>query len=498
MHSRWLAILTGLFILVASVLGLRLWQSFQVARETLAAVQITQPSVLKNIPFGASRGGLILANPYTAQVYAAKEDTPALAAIDGRTNEIVAEIPLRGFHEGITFNPNENEIYIGQTFSRTIRVIDGETNQVAREIPVPGGSPIGAIAFDTNTNRLYVIQNDIKTVAIVDYRDGALLGTLPIDGHYGDLGINPQTERLYVTSPLENKVTVVDTANDSIVAVIPLGNNPKAIALNPATRRVYVTVANDNAVAVIDGATNTRVTTIPVGETPIDVAVNPYTNRVFVSNLASQDISVIDGATNRVAATIPLELQAGWLAVLPNLNRVYVSSSEGHAALLLQDLPVRFDSENLILSNENVRGLAVDSETIRADWNELQFDDAGWSNAVSGDCLRHMPRLDDTAQWIGLPDCSQRKQTALFRQLFRLSTRPVYAALYLRANQSAQVYLNGQFVGKTKLWTTENWFDLTPYLRQGDNALAVRIDKNREGGYTALLFHAALLSPNAR
>lgn len=492
MYSRLIVIVIGIFTVVAIILSARLFQTLESKRSTLASAAVPQPSVLDKISFGASRGGLIIANPYTNQVFVAEEDVPALAAIDGRTHKISAEIPLRGFHEGIALNPTKNEIYVGQAFSQTVRVIDGNTNKVAREIPVPGGSPIGAIAFDSNANRLYVIQNDIKTIAILDYGDGTPLGTLPIDAHYGDLEINPQTERLYVSSPLENKVTVVDTSSNSIVTTILVGNNPKGIAVNPATQRIYVGIADDNVVAVIDGAMNTLVTTIPVGEGPSNIAVNPFTNRIYVSNLTSQDLSIIDGASSRVIATVPLEVQAGWLGILPSLNRVYMSSGEGHGVVVIQDAPARASREKLILSDTNVRGFAFDSTEPPTNWNQVDFDDSRWSAAASGSCLRNRPRLDNDAAWIGLPDCSQHKQTALFRDVFDLPTEPLHAALYLRADPLAEVYVNGQLLGKTRLWTTEYWYDLKPHLRAGKNVLAVRVDKNLKGGYVALLFRAGL------
>lgn len=496
MNSRLTALFIGLFALVALVLGWRLFQTLEGARGTFAPVTLTQPSVLDKVSFGASRGGFIVVNPSTAQVYAAEEDVPALAAIDARTGKVTAEIPLRGFHEGIALNPTKNEIYVGQAFSQTVRVIDGYTNKVARELPVPGGSPIGALAFDTNTNRLYVVQNDIKTIAILDYRDGTLLGTLPIDAHYGDLKINSQTERLYVSSPLENKVRVVDTSNDSIVTTIPVGNNPKGIAINPATQQIYVAITNDNAVAVIDGETNTLLTTTPVGEAPIDVAVNPYTDRVYVSNFNSQDFSIIDGPSHRVVATLPLPAPSGFLAVLPHFNRVYMSSSEGHGVVVIQDAPARASGESLILSDTGVLGLAVENAEPPAQWNQADFDDSRWTDAAHEVCLQNMPRLDNDAKWVWLPGCSQYKQTVLFRRTFDLSAKPQQAVLSLRADDTAQVYLNGHLLGETRVWTTENWYDLAPFLVQGKNVLAIQA--RNEMGYGALLFQGTLSGSNTR
>lgn len=493
MTLRLYKILIVAFVVLVALLGISLFQSLTTVRARVTPPLLSTPQLTAFISFGKSRGGAITANPYTRQIFAAQEDVPALGLIEAETNMLAQSTPLRGYHTGLTIDFVKNEIYVAQEFSQTVRVIDGATSTVVRELPVPGGSPIGELAFDPNDNHLYVIRNDIASVAVLDYRDGALLSTLPVDAHYGDLALNPQTQRLYMSSPLENKVTVVDTANDSIMATIPVGKNPKGVAVNPATNRVYVAIADDHAVGVIDAGTNKLLTTIPVGTTPIEVAVNPLTNRIYVSNLASKDVTIIDGRTELVVAQIPLEAQPGPLAVLADLNRVYVSTDEGHGVYVIQDTLKPTLTTLAAVSDETLRGFPANSDSLPREWNQPDFDDRSWVPSTDTDCAGQDPLpAYEQAKWVWLPNCTQHAQMVLFRKTFELPHTNYQGVLRFRADDNARLYLNGQPLGVTRSWTTVFWHDLSPYLRQGKNVLAIEA-QNGTGGYGAVMFRADLV-----
>jgi YVTN family beta-propeller protein len=498
MNSRLIGILIGTFLFVALILGWRALQTLDTARNTLTPQAGAAPRVDKTVSFGKSRATVIVANPYTAQVFVAEDDVPALARIDANTNQVTAEIPLRGYHTGAAIDVVKNEIYIAQEFSQTVRVINGTTNKIARELPVSGGSPIGELAFDSNTALLYVIQNDLNQIAVLETVRGDLVGTLPLNAHYGDLAINPQTHRLYITSSLEDKVTVVDTTTHAMVATIPIGKNPKYIEVNPATNRIYVSVLNDNVVAVIDGITNEVLTKIPT-DTPLALAVNPLLNRVYVGNFNSKALTVIDGETNRVRALLPLEATPTLLAVLPALNRIYISSDEAHGVFVIHDAVEKSHTELSLTSDETVRGLRLIDNAAPLNWHQPDFDDRSWSNAVRANCLGFdlLPPYPNS-KWIWLPGCSQYKESILLRKTFDLPSDNIQGVLRVRANEASEVHLNGQELGATRLWATEFWFDLTPYLRQGKNVLAVRANHINDGGYGAVLFQGTLSATNGR
>lgn len=487
MLSRLIAPIFVLFVLIVVTLAYRTGVFMVQLRDSAPVNRPLPPSVVDTISFGTSRGGVIAANPSTSQIFVAQEDVPALAEIDATTNRITAVPGLGGYHTGIAVNEAQNEIYVSQEFSKTIRVINGTTGKFERELPVDGGSPIGGLAFDPNDNHLYVIQNDIKAVAILDYRHGAPVGTIPINAHYGDLALNPQTQRLYIASPLDNQITIVDTSNDSILKTIPTGKNPKALAVNSATNRIYVAVADDNVIGVIDGLSNALIANIPVAASPIGVAVNPLTNRIYTSNLVSKDMTIIDGNTNTVVATVQLPEQPGPLAMLAELDRVYVSSDEGHGVFVIQDSASTSSGSLSFVSDETVRQMQLKDGAPPADWTQPTFDDQSWNAAVRENCSGRdpMPAFAQ-AEWIWDTGCVQAKHTLLLRKTFDLPKADSKGVLRLRVDEAAQVYVNGQRLGDARSWTTEFWYDLTPYLRQGRNVLALQAENNL--GYGEIVF----------
>lgn len=491
MRPRLLILFLFTFAIVAAVLGFQLYEDLVAARLQASPKDLPTLRLLATIAFGASRATVIVANPYTDQVFAAQEDVPALANIDAHTNRITKAIPLRGYHTGMAIDVVANEIYVTQEFSQTVRVINGKTNEIARELPVPGGSPLGELAFDSNRNLLYVIQNDIGRIAILEKFRGDVVGTLPINAHYGDLALNPQTERLYVTNPLDNQVTVVDTATETIVATIPVGNNPTRIEVNPVTNRVYVSISNDGVIAVIDGATNRVVKTIAVGKSPVGLAVNGATNRIYVAESENPHLTIIDGLTEQVLTQIPLETPPGLIALLPDLGRIYVSSGEGHGVYVVQDQAPVPATASPVLSDENARVWRVNGGELPADWNQPEFDDSGWAAAAPGACLSGAPLdVQKAGKWIWLPGCNQHKETVLVRKKFILPIDTVQGTLRIRAADTGRVFVNGHALGETRVWTTEYWYDLAPFLREGTNVLAIQVNHDHDGGYGAVIFEA--------
>ena len=305
-----------------------------------------QPTVIATISFGASRAGVIAANPVTNRVYAVQSDLNTIAVIDGSTNTILTTVPTSGFHCDIDVNPVTNLVYVSQAFAGNVRIIDGATNNFI-DLPVPSLiHTVCDLAVNPATNRLYVIRHNNNDVAVFDASPvfptppnflGAIsLGLPPTCCFLREIAVNPSTNRIYVANAIGNKVIVIDGATNFIVAQVSV-NTPHGIGVNPATNRIYVS-DSANSVSVIDGASNAVVMTIPVGSGPFGVGVNPATNRIYVANNGSNNVSVVDGATNTVVATVPVGLQSTHLAVVPSTSRIYVANDGGHSVSVIEDL----------------------------------------------------------------------------------------------------------------------------------------------------------------
>ena len=324
------------------------------------------PTVIATISFGSSRTGVISANPATNKVYAAREDDPSIAVINGNTNTVITTIPTFGFHTGIAANPVTNRIYVSQQFAGAVRVIDGSTDTVITDFGVPGlVHTIGDVDVNPATNRIYVIRANNNDISVHDGVTHAQLATVNCLGtcHSGNLAVNPTTNRIYVTNPPSDTVTVVNGVTNMVITTISVGDHPVGVDVNPVTNLIYVANVVSSNLSVIDGVTNTVVDTIPVGTNPLGVGVNPETNRIYVANFGSDNVSIINGATNTIVATVPVVQAPGNVAVIPSTSRVYVAKGD-HTVSVIEDKVYNFTGffqpvDNLPTLNTVKAGSAV-------------------------------------------------------------------------------------------------------------------------------------------
>lgn len=340
---RLFQLLPALGLVIAVVAWLVVRQPFTAPRSRMAA-----------IAFGQDRPGVIAANPITRRVYAADEDRPGLAVIDGAADAVLATIPTEGYHAGVAADPTTNRVYVAQQFAGRVRIIDGGDNSVVGDLAVPGlVQTVGDLALDPVSQRLYVVRANNNDVAVFDTTSNAYLGavafglpsapgcpTVPCGG--GGIAVNPATHRIYLADAATAEVVVIDGASQRLLSRVAVGKGPLRIAVNPVTNTIYVTNRLDGSVSVIDGASHRVVATVAAGAAPIGIAVNPNTNRVYIANMENRSLSVIDGASNLVVATIPLGVQATFAAVLPGAGRIYVSGGEDHTVKVVDDAAAPF------------------------------------------------------------------------------------------------------------------------------------------------------------
>lgn len=302
-----------------------------------------QSTVIATISFGSSRAGVIGANPVTNKVYAAREDDPSIAVIDGNTNTVITTIPTAGFHVGLAVNPHTNRIYVSQQFAGAVRVINGSTDTVITDFAVPGlVHTVGDVAVNPATNRIYVVRADNQDISVHDGVTHAQLATVSCAGtcHSGNLAVNPATNRIYVTNPPNDTVTVVDGVTNMVITTISVGDHPVGVDVNSVTNLIYVTNVGGSTLSVIDGAKNTVVDTVAVGTSPLGVGVNHETNRIYVANLGSDTVSIIDGATNTIVETVPVVQTPAAVAVIPSTSRVYVAKGDRSVSVIEDLIPL--------------------------------------------------------------------------------------------------------------------------------------------------------------
>ena len=94
-------------------------------------------------------------------------DANGVLVIGGRTNRVIAKIPVGQGPQGVAANPKTGTVFVTNHFDLTMSAINGRTNAVTAAIPI-GGDP--AALVNPSDAKIYVANFD-GTVTV--------LGTCP-------------------------------------------------------------------------------------------------------------------------------------------------------------------------------------------------------------------------------------------------------------------------------------------------------------------------------
>ena len=282
--------------------------------------------IVASIPVGVFPEGVAV-NRLTNRVYVANlvgqpippfmQAPNTVTVIDGARNRVVDEIVTGlNFQIGLAVDESRNLIYVA-TLDNGVGVIDGKTDQVIANIPVDGEPVFPGI--NPFTKSVYV-SNQKGWVSLLDEDENNIIATIPLsdgdsDGEPEGVAVDPISNRVYVANlDPEGSVWAIDGSTNTVIATIPVGNSPYGIAVNPLTRRVYV--ANSctetfpspcsETVSVINERTNQVLATVAVGGIPVATAVDELRNLIYTGNGSPGGVSIINGKNNHLLTTIPL------------------------------------------------------------------------------------------------------------------------------------------------------------------------------------------------
>jgi YVTN family beta-propeller protein len=322
---------------------------------TVSVIDGKTDRVVATIPVGADPHGiaatyeedgnnaldsnLLLKFPYT---YVANTGSNTVSVIDGKTDRVVATIPVGADPHGIIVSNTLGKVYVTNSGSNTVSVIDGKMNEVVASILV-GSNPEGLCQmFQNGTNAgttaaittIYVINTGSNTVSVIDGKTDRVVATIPVGADPHGIIVSNTLGKVYVTNSGSNTVSVIDGKMNKVVAKIPVGSNPHRLALFMST--VYVTNSGSNTVSVIDGKTDRVVATIPVDQLPRGIAVDS-SGFAYTTNKVASSVSIIDGKTNKVVATIPVgRIPNGVVASSSySFNKIYITNSGSNSVSII-------------------------------------------------------------------------------------------------------------------------------------------------------------------
>lgn len=202
-------------------------------------------ATLTKVDTGGANPDAITFDPKGQTVWAFNHTGKSAAAIDAKTNQLVATIPLSGTAETGQVDAAAGRVYVNIEDANAIDVIDIATKKVVAHWPVaPGSEPTG-MALDTATHRLFVGAG--PAMVMMDSTNGKVVASVPICGGTDATWYDAGT-KLAFSSCRDGKITVARVTGDtlSVVQTIETAAGSRTMALDASTHRLYVAGAKPN------------------------------------------------------------------------------------------------------------------------------------------------------------------------------------------------------------------------------------------------------------
>jgi len=230
-------------------------------------------------------------------------------------------------------------IYDGGTIVR-----NGRTNGIIATIPL-GGCPI-ATTYDFRYNRVWVgaqCGGGNDPLFAVDAHNFNVVGPIGTGGVMGAIIANSANGRLYVTESVGGTTSKRVNPKTFKVTTNAFGI---VMAINARYSILYASTITGNNLQIINGIPDPEVvvSTIPLSYSPASMGVNQELGHIYLMNTAGDSIEVRNGGTGALIATFSLApfgvSPNGGMAVDSVRGRIYVTgtTSSGPVILVIEDL----------------------------------------------------------------------------------------------------------------------------------------------------------------
>ncbi len=154
-----------------------LWDS------ALAVLDCSTNTVVKRIDIYAEPGCGVCCDWRDNKVYASSHRIGHLFVIDGQTDSVIREVPMRPGPGYLCYNPRRNEVYCaidGHWNDSVVCVLDCETDTVVATIVT--GVHIIAPTYNPVSDKVYCLRNytDLMSLAVIDCVEKRVVADLPL------------------------------------------------------------------------------------------------------------------------------------------------------------------------------------------------------------------------------------------------------------------------------------------------------------------------------
>jgi DNA-binding beta-propeller fold protein YncE len=283
------------------------------------------------------------------KVYVANERSNSISILDSNSGSL-KEIFIDTIPHDVEVNDKIHHVYIsGKSPSETISIVNGRTDELLQQIPL--NQEPRDIEVDEKESKLYFAGKD--SIRLID-DDGAnplnidQVKKYDIEGNYSKIAVDEEAEKVYVINEYPPELLIFDLDLKLLEKLsIPDKKEPLDIEINENDHSVYV-ITEKNFYKQYNG---TGMTGVELNNKPRTLEVNEASNIVYV--ISDHDVSIINGTTNtKIDKIIPLLGPLLELEVNEASNNVYVLSE--HDLYSLNEITKRISDINVTEPLSNI------------------------------------------------------------------------------------------------------------------------------------------------
>ena len=251
-----------------------------------------------------------------------KSPSETVSIIDGRTDNLLQNIPLDQEPRDIEVNEKESLLYLAG--KNGVMLIDDTGSYPLSIDPVRQynvTANYSKIAVDEEAERVYIINQDPPELLTFD-NDLRLLQNLSIPDKKEpiDIEVNEKDHSVYVITE-EDFYT---QNNNSQLRGIELKNKPRTLEVDENNNMVYV--ISDHNISIINGTAKAKINSvIPLPLSPLELEVNENTNTVYI--LSKYSLYSLDEKTKNLI-TIGVSEPLSNIEVNEHSNIIYLTSED--------------------------------------------------------------------------------------------------------------------------------------------------------------------------
>lgn len=260
---------------------------------------------------------------------------------------------------GIDYVYAENDgrrLYIPR--GNQVMVFDLDTLKAVGTITNSGGH---GVAVDPKTHHGFSSMNP---VTMFDTKTLAVITNITVEGRPDGILFEPATERVYVFSHRAPNVTVLDPKDGAIVGTIDLDGAPEQAA-SDEKGRVYVTLEDKDNIAVVDAKTLKVTAHYPLGGKgggPAGLGFDAKNHLLFAMCHEPATCVVLSSDDGKILTTLPIGQGTDGGGFNPVTMEAFSSQSDGTLTIIKETSPTSFEVEQTVTTKSRAKTCTLDSK----------------------------------------------------------------------------------------------------------------------------------------